>query len=468
MRRTFELGLQPGGPELFKSDFDLAFYDPLTVSIEVVEHHVASFFGEKLMKPRAESLWVGRNGELDPNYIAMMERSIQFWREKGDEKAVERFTKELEGAKHAVTLVIESSRDNKEPQPIIINASDPGDFYVDQEGRSKSVTFVWVKQSTAENGWNYRVYSLPTKHIGLEDHWKIVKSLADIHKTEEILRQSLDDVSLSANALVAFPVLLNTLAHGLDDVAVNMGYPNWGEVERVAADQLALENDGTAKERRAKLVADFSRRIFFAVKDQRAVEYQEALVAAMSDTLALEAGGEYLGWSALRIEGEIEKNVQLALALRHKIFELGSYEEIQRLSQDLDIRFGNLDQLFHHYQRVTQAFYNNPIAQEARATGCGGSGNRYGQEFSMSISDFGGISIVQPSVGNLLAEESLYRNETSVTSEDEPEGRYVEQGAIYKPGHCRACDTDRKKVWHKEDGGCDCCTTCEHRLAGGA
>ncbi len=294
--------------------------------------------------------------------------------------------------------------------------------------------------------------------------------MADIHKTQEILNQVLDEDILSANALIAFPVLLNSLTYGLDNIAEKLGYPSWDEIERVAADQLALENDTSAKERRAKLVTDFSMRIFFAVKDRRPLEYQEALVAAVSDTLALEAGGEYLGWSAKRIEDEIEKNVQLALALRHKIFELGSYEEVQRLSQELDIRFGNLDQLFHHYQQVTQAFYNNPVAQAARATGCGGSGSLYGQGLGMKMSDFGGISIVQLSVGNLLAEEAQYKNplsEVDTTNDEEPEGRYIDIGATYKPGHCRACDKDRKKVWHKEDGGCDCCTTCEHRLAGG-
>lgn len=470
VRRTLELGLQPGGPELFKSDFDLAFYDSETISADVIEHHVSSFFGEKLMKPRVEPLWVGRNGELDPNYIAMMERSIQYWREKGDERAVERFSKELEGAKNTTSLIIESSRDSKEPQPIILNASDPGNFYVDQEGRKKSVTFVWVKQSSEESGWKYLVYSLPTKHLGLEEHWGIVKDLADIHKTEEILKQSLREEDLSANALIAFPLLLNSLIHDLDDVAEKMGYSNWDEIERISADQLALENDASAKERREKLVTDFSMRIFFAVKDQRPLEYQEALVAAMSDTLALEAGGEYLGLSAKHIEEEIEKNVQLALALRHKIFELESYADVQQLSQDLDIRFGNLDQLYLHYQHITQSFHNNPIALAARATGCGGSGNLYGQEFGMKISDFGGISIVQQGVGNLMADEALYKSslsEPDIASDTEPEGRYLDKGATYKPGHCRACDTDRMKVWHKEDGGCDCCTTCEHRLAGG-
>lgn len=470
MRRTLELGLQPGGPELFKSDFDLAFYDPETISGDIVEHHVSSFFGEKLMKPRVESLMVGSNGELDPNYIAMMERSIHYWREKGDERAVERFSKELEGAKNIVSLIIESSRDTKEPQPIILNASDPGDFYVDEEGRKKSVTFVWVKQSSEESGWRYRVYSLPTKYLGLEEHWEIVKGLADFHKTKEILNQTLGEENLSANALIAFPLLLNSLIHDLDDVAEKMGYSNWNEIEKISEDQLALENDVSAKERRAKLVTDFSMRIFFAVKDRRSLEYQEALVAAMSDTLALEAGGEYLGLSANHIENEIDKNIQLSLALRHKIFELGSYADVQRLSQDLDIRFGDLDQLFLHYQQITQSFHNNPIAQAARATGCGGSGNSYGQEFGMKMSDFGGISIVQLGVANLMAEEAVYKSslsEIGAVGDIEPEGRYLDKGAIYKPGHCRACDKDRKKVWHKEDGGCDCCTTCEHRLAGG-
>ena len=72
--------------EVFESDFDLDFYDPNNLA--EVETHVRAFFGEKLMKPRREKLWVGRDGTLDPDYVAMMGKSISYWRGKGDERAL--------------------------------------------------------------------------------------------------------------------------------------------------------------------------------------------------------------------------------------------------------------------------------------------------------------------------------------------------------------------------------------------
>lgn len=464
MNRTESIG--GVGGEVFKSDFVIGFYNPENLVSELVETHVRAFFGEKMMKPRAEPLFVGRDGKLSPDYIEMMEKSIAYWREKGDVSAVERFSKELEGAGNAAKLIVESS-EMGEPLPIVINASDPGDFYVDSQGRKKSVTFIWIKEKTENSGWHYRIYSLPTKYIGVEKHWELLKKFGDIQKTGEILGRVLNDAEmLGANELIATPVLLTTLALGIDEIAKDLGYRDWDEIEKMAADQLALEKDELARERREKIVSDFTMRIFFAVKGERSRDYQEALVAAMSDTMALEAGGEYINWSAKRIEQEIDKNVRLALALRYRIFEKRTYTEIK----ELKINFGDLSELFMHYQWVSEAFNNNARAQEARATGCGGSGSNYGVQFGLNSYGYGSVSLVYSSVGNLLNEQqdaSEAFGPELVSSGEEPEGRYLNKGAKYKPGHCRACDQDREKVWHKADGGCDCCTTCERRLAGG-
>lgn len=450
--------------ELFKSDFDLGFYSAENLDSDLVETHVRTFFGEKLMKPRREKLWVGRDGTLAPDYVEMMEKSIKYWKERGDESAVTRFEKELEGARNAVSLIIASS-ENSEPLPVVINASDPGDFYVDKEGRKKSVTFVWMKEATEDKGWRYSVYSIPTKFIGLEKHWSMLKKLGDLQRTQEILRQIFKEEQLSANSIIAFPLIVTNLAQEMDEIAGELGYPSWNQIERMAADQLAMEEDLYATDRREKIVIEFTARIFYAVKDGKSKEYQEALVAAMSDTMALEAGSrDYLGMNADRIEKEIDKNIRLALAIKYEVFEKKSYYEVK----DLGINFGNLQDLYKHYSWMSRAFNTNPLAQEARATGCGGSGSSYLQGNSwdmLSSRDF-----AYRDISSLVASQDFYTTVTSSESTssqggDEPEGRYAE--GKYKPGHCRACDTDRKKVWHKEDGGCDCCTTCEHRLAGG-
>lgn len=443
--------------EISKCDFDLGFYIAENLSSDLVETHVRTFFGEKLMKPRREKLWVGQDGTLDPDYVAMMEKSINYWSERGDSKAVQRFEKELEGARNAVILIIASSGSG-EPLPIVINASDPGDFYVDKEGRKKSVTFVWMKESTENNGWKYSVYSIPTKYIGLEKHWELLKKLGDLQRTQETLSQIFNEAELSANSLIAFPLLVTNLNQGMNDIADVLGYPSWDVIDRIAADQLAMEEDSYAEDRREKMVIEFTARIFYAVKDHKPREYQEALVAAMSDTMALEAGSrDYLGMSAEKIEKEIDKNVRLALAIKYRVFEKKSYYELK----DLGVRFGDLEDLYKHYRWMSTAFNTNPLAREARATGCGGSGSVYGEDI-FSSRDF-----AFRDVSSLFESQKYYStSEATISSDgDEPEGRYSE--GVYKPGHCRACDKDRKKVWHKSDGGCDCCTTCEHRLAGG-
>ena len=451
--------------EVFESDFDLDFYDPNNLA--EVETHVRAFFGEKLMKPRREKLWVGRDGTLDPDYVAMMGKSISYWRGKGDERAVLRFEKELEGARNVVRLIISSS-EYIDPLPIVVNASDPGDFYVDKDGKKKSATFVWVKESTQADGWKYNVYSLPTSFIGLEKHWELLKEIGDIQRTQEILKTILDETQLNANSLIAFPVILTSLVRGLDIIATKLGYPSWDEIERVASDQLAMEQDRYAKDRREKIVMEFTARIFYAVKDGKPREYKKALVAAMSDTMALEAGSrDYWGMDRNLIEKEIDKNVRLALAIEYGAFEKRSYYEVH----ELGVRLGNLGDLYDHYYWMSKAFNTNPLAQEARSTGCGGSGSNYssglGWDLRSSNRDF-----AFRDVSSLVESQKYYESTglsekvTSTSDGEEPEGRYKE--GKYKPGHCRACDTDRKKVWHKEDGGCDCCTTCEHRLADGS
>lgn len=447
--------------EIFESDFDLGLYDPNNLS--EVETHVRAFFGEKLMKPRREKLWVGKDGTLDPDYVEMMEKSIKHWNERGDKKAVQRFEKELEGARNAATLII-ASGELGEPLPIVVNASDPGDFYMDQEGRKKSVTFVWMKESTNNEGWRYSVYSIPTKHIGLEKHWELLKKLGDIKRTQDILNKMFDEAELSANSLIAFPMIVTNLVLGMDAIADELGYLTWDEIDRIASDQLAMEEDQYAKDRREKIVTEFTARIFYAVKDHKSKDYKAALVAAMSDTMALEAGTrDYLGMNAERIEEEIDKNVRLAIALKYEVFEKKSYAEVK----DLGIRLGDLRALHTHHGWMQNAFNTNPLAQEARSTGCGGSGMNYGHHFSWDLTintRFRGIeSLFNDQSSNYP--ESMTTFDGSSLDGEEPDGRYPE--GVYKPGRCLACEKDRKKVWHKSDGGCDCCTTCEHRLAGG-
>ena len=434
----------------FKSDFIVDFYSPIDFSREKVYEEVKAFFGEKLFQPRVEELWVGENGELDPNYVHMMENSINYWEKKGDHNAVRRFSKELEGAHNIVKLILASSNKST-PLPIVVNASDPGDFYVDDFGKKKSVTHIWMKNSDKAGGWGYRVFSLPTKHAGIENHWKTLQDLAEIQKTANILGEMFTE--LTPESLIAFPVILSEMNGALDQLANRLGYESWDDVEERAAHQLELREDHMAAERRERIVENFTARIFLAVKDNRPEYYREALVAAMSDTMSIEAGkSDYIGMSADDISEEIEKNFQVALALQTKAFNKKSYQEVR----DLGLGLGDLSSVYFHFLKMRKAF-ENPLVQEARSTGCGGSGSNYAVEWSLLSYDSSGINV-------LFAEQRDYvgkfgYDEIDSGSGVEPEGKYTE--GTYEPGHCVLCGKDRQKVWSKEKGGCGVCSTCE-------
>ncbi len=446
--------------EVFKSDFDLGFYSLENLNADTVETHVRSFFGEKLMKPRRERLWVGRDGTLAPDYVEMMERSIKYWQERGDDKAVLRFEKELEGARNAVSLII-ATTDKNEPLPIVINASDPGDFYVDKEGRKKSMTFVWIKESTSESGWKYSVYSLPTAYIGIEKHWAMLKKLGDLQRTQEILKNIFNEDELSANSVIAFPLIVSNLTRGMNEIADELGYASWDEIEQMAANQLELEKDPYARERREGMVDEFTHRILDTVKGYRSQDEKEALVNAMADMFALEAGKEYLGWSKEKIVVEMEKNIRLALADKLKLFD-----KPQAHYHNWSVELGDLAELYVQRTWMMNAFRNNPLAREARATGCGGSGMSMSNDVlaSLNASSFMDKMNITDTTQfdywtNIAGQVGNGEFDTSTSST----GKYTEY-YNYEPGTCTNCHEHKPYVAHPKSADIQCagwCSDCE-------
>ena len=111
-----------------------------------------------------------------------------------------------------------------------------------------------------------------------------------------------------------------------------------------------------AQERRERIVTNFTFRIWHAVKQQKSQKYQEALVAAMSDTMAVEAGKRaYLGMNSAEIDTEIEKNVQLSLAIHLDVFKKSSYQEVRQLG----IRFDDLSGIYAHAVWMNREFNTN-------------------------------------------------------------------------------------------------------------
>jgi hypothetical protein len=397
--------------EQFKADFNLDFYTDKT-SREEIHQHVGAFLGEKLLSPRSQDLWIGRDGLLDPDYIAMMERSIQYWSDRGDTAAVNRFQSELAGMRNLAYIVIESG-ENGVKMPIVAIASDPGSFYVDAEGNKKSVTFVGVLDKSEINGWKYKIFSLPTKYIGLEKHKELLWRVGDIAQTKQILGSSLEE--LTAENLVAFPVILNEFIVSLDSLANSLGYESWDEIEKFAADQFALENDIFAKGRREVMISQYSELIYDLIRSDGSINQKEALVNAMSEMFALEQGKEYLGWNNNQILSEIQKNTRLALA--HKLGAMDNQAAFESFSITYDL--GDWQENVTQYLWMRNAFQNNSTAREALSTGCGGSGNNYQNGFGIDSFSFGyeqpiysGFDVVNGYMTNTSEDKSWSYTET--------------------------------------------------------
>jgi hypothetical protein len=428
----------------FKSDFQLELYDALKVDSQEIEEHVRSFLGEKLLQPRRELLWVGRGGELDPDYLLMMQRSIDYWRDKGDMRAVRRFESELIGMQNMVSLILGSS----EEIPVVINASDPGEFYVGQDGGKKSVTFVGVLEREEEGGWWYGFFSLPTRYIGLVEHKRVVEDLADIEKTKKLLGSAL--LEESAEALVAYPMLLDRLTHSIDDVANKLGYDSWAEIEKRAKDQLVLEGDPSAKVRREVLVKEWTRLILEMVRYGNHDE-QEVMVDAMADVFAFEAGAEYVGWSEQDIVREIQQRVELARVTKRGIFAVAGYG-YNNLTY---VHNQEITELLAYRNWVMSRFEANPLAREARATGCGGAGVVYSQGSSSDMFEF--------RYGN-----EVFAGFSDFDKKPEPSlkkstGKYTEY-YDYKSGVCAHCGEQKPYVAHPRSSDMQCagwCSDCE-------
>ncbi|KKU26574.1 MAG: hypothetical protein UX37_C0001G0001 [Microgenomates group bacterium GW2011_GWA2_46_16] len=436
--------------EQFQADFNLNFYN-LETTREEIEEHVGAFLGEKLLAPRSQSLWIGRNGTLDPDYIVMMERSIEYWRQRGDTKAVQRFESELTGMRNLTYLVMEQGLAGEEI-PVVIMASDPGEFYMDKLGRKKSATFVGLLEQSEANGWRYRILSLPTKFIGLTKHKELLWRIGDIEKTKRILGSSLEN--LTADNLVAFPVLLDHLVRSLDELAADLGFPSWNRIEELAADQLALENDIYARSRRAAMVDEFTRQIWALVQNGRSFDEKEAMVSAMSEMFALETGKEYLGWNEEKIQSEIKKNIKLALA--QKLGALENEDVFIRYAEQYDL--GGWQDAVGQYGWMQNAFMTNPLAQEALSTGCGGSGNNYQQGLGWDKFSFGHE---QPTYSGFDMINSF--GYTSTDTDSVSTGKYKEY-YDYKPGVCAHCHEHKSYVAYPKSSDVKCagwCSDCE-------
>lgn len=443
-------------------DFDLEFYDPLTVSEQEVERHVGSYMGEKLLAPRMESLRIGRDRQLDPNYLQLMSRAIAHARKNGNEEVAERYEKELGGMQGLVELVVESGL-KQEPLPIVVMASDPGNIYVDQEGNKKSKTFVAMLVESEEKGWRYKIYDLPTKYIGLEKHWEILRKLGDISKTERLLRRVM--LEITPSSVVEFPAILNELEYSLDELAVELGFESWDEVEKQADNQLVLEGDEQAEPRREFLIKEFTKRIVTAVREGATSEAMEALVNAMADIFAMEKGAVFTGKTGVQVLPEIEKMTKVALADKLGVFSQTKNWDYEATIYNLGLGQAELEGLWEQRAWAINIFQTNPMAREARATGCGGAGISLGGQgvqswFEVSYQNSWDMSSEAANFGQLGNLDSVRTGEHDSTST----GKYKDY-YDYKSGICAHCHEHKPYVAHPKKPDIKCagwCSDCEY------
>lgn len=444
-------------------DFDIGFYREDRLNPEEIERHVRSWLSEKLMMPRRENLWIGKNKEIDPNYLRMMKRAIEHARSTGDERAVRRYRYELEGVASLVDLMVETGKDGS-PIPMFVTASDPGDFYVDSEGRKKSNTFVAVLETSEKGGWWYSMFTLPTRFIGLEKHWNILRRLGNVQKTERILGKMMEE--LTPEKMVAFPVILDEFiqSSSLDLLALELGYRSWEEVEKKASDQLALENDSLAIERREMMIGDFVKRVIVSVREGASKEAKDALVNAMADTFAMEQGGEYLHKNGEFIFREINRMIGVALADKLGVFTTTQSPDYEVREYWLTQGF-NIDEVWEQRAWIMKVYQTNPLAQEARATGCGGAGISLGGQ---GIESWFGVSYqgqqeMSYSGFELIQNGSVF-DATDSDTKSTSTGKYKEY-YNYRHGVCKGpCGKEKPYVAYPKNSEIKCagwCSDCE-------
>lgn len=354
----------------FKRDFDgqLYLWEETDVSYKQVVKHVERYVMEKLMKPTQQTMWVGYQGELDPEYEKRMQNGITYWRERGDAEAVHQFQMELVGMRNMSRLVAKSKAE-KGFFPSIVDASHPGDFYKDENGFRKIVTNVGVGGEEVEDGYLYTYYTIPSDFLELEVYYEYVSELGLIQLTEELLQQRMGE--LSSTTLVAFPFLVEQY----QNLASKLGYSSWDEITQLADEYLEDKEDLFAYERRSYLVKNFADRYWEGIilRDEELIE---DVTDAMGVLLAMEYGNKYLGKDKEFMAGEIDRMVRLAKAQRLKVFETPALlYESSGFSPVEFTNLGNLNDLYAYRQQMMIIMQTDRKVQEGMATGCGGAVN---------------------------------------------------------------------------------------------
>lgn len=342
----------------FKRDFDSSLFTVETPLVEIV-HKVSTYMGEKLFMPGYQEIQIGFDGSLDPEYLGLMQKSIDYWRAHGDYETAYRFEMELVGMKRlAVQVSMQISVDQNSPARHIIG-SDPGTTYGTEEG-AKSVVFVGEVKRVAENGIVYGQYAIPLELLELLSLYEKMTKISAIELT-----------NITAEELVAYAApLIGTLS----EVAEVFGQGSWDQIVEKAANQLRLEKDKYGVERRQELIRYYSNLIYKALQEGRDREYLNIIDESMRRVFALEAGAnELLGLREDRVKEIVEKNIIDVKAEKMGLFTKQlSREQIAWFEENYQV---SMSEVMEYRDWMTTVFRTNPLARMALVTGCGGGVN---------------------------------------------------------------------------------------------
>ena len=223
-------------------------------------------------------------------YRELTQRAIKHY--VSNPEVVERFTAEGTGFDRGQALV-EYFVAIGSPLPPFIIASAPGNVYDvgEDEKHSKSLTYVAIPLGYDNFGKpRFRLISIPTKEISVEDHWAIETEVANIQCSLEIL--SLNKVELSPNGLVQLPLWL--LPDSLDKLAKLLHFDSWDAIEKDIQISSLLENDNDRTTLRRKSMLHWSGDIIRAlIRDGQPESEFDALQETLRQVFAAERGGKY-------------------------------------------------------------------------------------------------------------------------------------------------------------------------------
>lgn len=448
--------------ESFSRDFDSSLFNFETPLTEI-ELKVGAYLGEKLFQPRKESIKIGLDGKLDPEYEKHLKKSVSYWREKGDESAAYRFEMELHGMYQLANLVMQKKSPNAELMPRMINGSDPGTTYATDEG-AKTVVFV-TEFDHYENYWMvFNQYSLPVDLMTLEDLWESIQAYGDLAQTAKVIGAQMGE--LTSETLVAYPVYVQSYLGVLNEIARAYGHVDWQQIKKKANEQFKLDNDEHAILRRNEFVNVYARRIKDALSRGVSKEEINIIDEAMRRQFALESGAEYLGLSVTRVEKLVSQMIFDVAAERHGLFESNASDK-QREVFRRENKLSNLemDELVVHRTWMIGAFRNNATARKALMTGCGGGitvsmGNEGLESWSREIS-FADMVYENPTMTDPFG----YGIDTTTSvSETSSTGKYKEYYNYYRDTCRGPCLSEKPYVAHPKSSEVPCgywCSDCE-------